>query len=227
MRSLTECWKRKHRTVKAMRLCLPDIIKKCLNAKQRLFKFIRLPMRIIQKVFNLYPNMQIIHLIRDPRGSLTSQIKVNKSSWSDISLTSKAYCDRVTEDLNTTVRLNYNDSKRARVLVYENLAEHPINTATRLYNYVGMPVMKSVLEYVRKLTLDGRKKRCLYCVVKSNSTLAAYSWRDVVRYQDVLTIDNNCPVVYGYMGYQRLTLPSDVADRRLATHRTPNTSIII
>lgn len=227
MRLLIECWKMKHRTLKAMRQCLPDAIKMCQNAKQRLFKFIRLPMRIIQNVFNLYPNLQVIHLIRDPRGSLTSQIKLNKSSWEDIATTSKAHCDRVSEDLNITVNLHYHDNNRAKILVYERLAEDPINTAKRIYNYIGMPVMKYVMDYIRKLTLEGRRRSCLYCIVRGNSTKTAYSWRDVIRYQDMVAIDNNCPLVYDYLGYQRFHNRADLRDHNLDTIFSPNVPILI
>lgn len=227
MRTLVQCWKMRPHTHKTMHQCLPSAIKMCQNAKQRLFKFIRLPMRIIQSVFNLYPNLQTIHLIRDPRGVLTSQIKLKKSSWEDISTTSRTHCDKVAEDLNVTVNLHFQDSQRARILIYETLAEDPIAVAKRIYNFIGMPVMKYVLDYVRKLTLDGRRKSCLYCIVRENSTKTANSWREEIEYQHMTTIDNNCPVVYGYIGYQRFNSPSELTDQHLPTFREPNTSIII
>ena len=227
MRSLIQCWTAKRRTVKSIRLCLPNVIQKCLNAKQRLFKFIRLPIRLIQRVYSLYPNLQVIHLLRDPRGTLTSQSRLRRFRWSDISAVSKAYCDRVTDDINATVHLNYADEKRAKILIYENLAEDPINTAKRLYNYVGLPIRDNVLEYIRKLTLDGRRRPCAYCIIRSNSTVAAYTWRNVIKYDYMVVIDNHCPVVYGYIGYLRLSAPSELKNHIVPTHHTPNMSIII
>ena len=225
MRILVQCWAMKHRTLKALKQCLPDAIKMCQNAKQRLFKFIRLPMRVIKNVFNLYPNLQVIHLIRDPRGSLTSQVKLKIFKWGDIATTSKARCDRISDDLNISVILNQQDDKRVKILAYESLAENPINTAKRMYKYIGMPVMKYVTDYVRKLTLEGRRKSCLFCVVRSNSTKTAYSWRDVIRYEDMVAIDNSCPVVYSFMGYQRFNSQAELRNHSLDTRRTRNISI--
>ena len=184
-------------------------------------------MRVIQRVYNLYPNLQVIHLIRDPRGSLTSQVRVKVSKWNNIATTSKGHCDRISDDLKVTERLNRQNDKRVKVLTYENLAENPIKTAEKIYKFVGMQVMKYVTDYVRKITLEGRRKSCLYCVVRSNSTKTAYSWRDVIPYDDMLAIDNNCPVVYSFMGYLRFTNEADLRNHSLDTHRTPNMSIFV
>ena len=199
----------------------------CQDAKHRLFKFIRLPMRIIQNVFNLYPNLQVIHLIRDPRGSLTSQVRVKKFKWNNIATTSKTHCDKISEDIQVTERLNRQDDKRVKVLTYESLAENPIKTAEKIYKFVGIQVMKYATDYVRKITLEGRRKSCLYCVVRSNSTKTAYSWRDVIPYDDMVAIDNSCPVVYNFMGYQRFTNQADLRNHSLDTRRTPNMSIFV
>ena len=184
-------------------------------------------MRIIQRVYNLYPNLKVVHLIRDPRGSLTSQVRVKVSKWNNIETTSKAFCDRVSEDLKVTERLNKQDEKRVKVLTYESLAENPIQTAERIYRFVGLQVMKYVTDYVKKITLEGRRKSCLYCVVRSNSTKTAYSWRDVLPYDDMLAIDNSCPVVYNFMGYQIFSNQADLRNHNLDTRRTPNMSIFV
>ena len=90
MRKYNECWRNKtkqsFKPLRAVRLCLPEAIERCENAKHRLFKFIRLPMRIIQQLMPIYPNLQVIHLIRDPRGSLMSQIHVKKFSVEEVGI---------------------------------------------------------------------------------------------------------------------------------------------
>lgn len=227
MKKFYQCWRPKPRTVRTLRECLPMAIDMCKKAKYRIFKFIRLPMRVVKSVFDIYPRLQVVHLIRDPRGSLSSQIKVNNSTWDQIGSMSQNFCERVADDINSTLQLNSFHPDRAKMLLYENLAESPLKTADKLYNFTRMPHYQYMTKYITRLTMGGRKSRNNFGSIRENSTKSAYKWRDYIKFEYVETIDKHCASVYDFIGYQRLTSVTDVRNHFLPTLKTPNTTSFI
>lgn len=221
------CWQPKPRTLRTLRECLPKAIEKCQNAKYRLFKFIRLPMPLLESVIDMFPRLQTIHLIRDPRGALSSQIKVNNFTWDRIGNLSKHFCERVSDDLNATINLNRLYPNRAKILLYENLAENPLSTAEKLHRFTNMPHYDYVMKYITKLTMRGRKSRSYFGSQRANSTRTAYKWRDNIEYNNVQTIDGHCSGIYDFIGYQKFSSEKDVRDHFLPTMVTPNSTLFI
>lgn len=221
------CWQSKPRTRNALKECLPLAIEKCKNAKYRLFKFIRLPMRVINSVKDVYPGLQTIHLIRDPRGSLSSQIKVNNVTWNDIGTFSKRFCERVADDINSTIYLNHLYPDRAKILLYEKLAENPLATAEKLHSFTKMPKYSYIRRYIHRLTMEGRKADTFYGSLRGNSTKAAYRWRDKIEFENVQTIDGNCADIYNFIGYRTFSSIDDVRNHSLSTLETPTSSLFI
>ena len=184
-------------------------------------------MAIIEDVFEFYSNLQVIHLLRDPRGILTSQVKLQKSTWKEIGLTSKRHCERVWSDLNSTIYLNEYFPDRVRILLYENLAENPVPIAERLYEFVGVTFGNNIRRYIVQLTLEGRRDSTSYGIVRSNSTKTAYSWRDQINFTDMKTIDRNCEKTYEFLGYQVMASDHAVKNHGIPTFLTPEKEIII
>lgn len=227
MRKYYKCLMPKPHTMQTLRECLPEATELCRNAKYRMYKFIRLPMRVLNSVFGLFPNLQVVHLARDPRGSLTSQINLNISTWDKINSTSRRFCTRILKDLYYTKYLNSVNPQRAKILSYENLAENPLDTAHRLYDFVHMPKYDYVMNYITKLTKSGRKSRNPFGNVRANSTKTAYWWRDRIDFKDALTVDENCRNVYNELGYYSFNSEEDLRNHFLPTRDVLSTSLFI
>jgi len=230
MRKFANCWWTKRRVIKSLKDCIPVAKKLCENAKYRLFKFIRLPMRVVSSVFEFYPHLQIVHLLRDPRGVMMSQIRVKKFEVDKLPERSREHCTSVAGDLKYTNKLHKTYPHRIKILLYENLAENPIRTATRMYQFAGMPAYDYILKYVSEITQKGRKGgqgRDDFGVRKVNSTRTAYSWRDGIEFGNVEVIDSNCHSIYDFLGYQSFYTAADVANHDLPTLLTPDSSLII
>ncbi|XP_045177834.2 uncharacterized protein LOC123537928 [Mercenaria mercenaria] len=227
MKTFNNCWRRKRRTLKTLRECLPAAIEMCKRAKYRLFKFIRLPMRIVQSVMDMYPGLQAVHLIRDPRGSLLSQFKIRNITWDRIGNLSERFCNRVADDISSTIFLNRHYQERAKMLLYEKLAENPLTTAEKLHSFTNLPHYKYVTRYITKLTMGGHKNYGQFGSLRENSTKAAYRWRDTINFEHVQTIDENCANVYDFIGYQKFSSAEDVRDHNLLTLQSPKSSIFL
>ncbi|KAL4218632.1 sulfotransferase 1 [Mactra antiquata] len=227
MQQVYKCFIGKPRTIEMVRKCIPDAIEKCQKVKHRLFKFIRLPMRVVRSIFPVYPNLQVVHLVRDPRGSLTSQINLNVTSWGEIDSASRRFCHRVADDLNSTLYLNYFFPHRSKILIYEKLAENPLETAKKLFTYIDMPSYSYVLRYISKLTMEGRQGKNPFGYFRKNSTKTAYNWRDSVDLDHVQTIDNNCEMIYNFLGFKKFTNFADLRDHNQNTLDMNNHSIYI
>lgn len=231
MRKFAKCWWTKRRVVKSLKACIPVAKRLCENAQYRLFKFIRLPMSVVNSVIDMYPNLQIMHLLRDPRGVMMSQIKVKKFEVSELPVKSREHCNSVADDLKYTQSLYKSRPNRIRILLYEKLAENPITTAKKMYQFTGMPTYDYVIKYVSDITNRGRKGRRNewddFGILRVNSTRTAYSWRDKIGFDNVLVIDSNCHSVYSLLGYQSFASAENVVNHNLPTLVTPNSSLVI
>ncbi|XP_060595192.1 carbohydrate sulfotransferase 1-like, partial [Ruditapes philippinarum] len=169
--------------------------------------------------------LQTIHLIRDPRGSLSSQIKIRNISWDRIGNLSEHFCHRVADDINSTIFLHNTYPDRAKILIYEKLAENPLILAEKLHDFTKMPRYQYVMRYIAKLTMGGHKSYRQFGSLRANSTKAAYGWRDTIMSDHVQTIDENCASVYDSIGYQKLVSEEHVRNHNLLTLEAPTSSL--
>ncbi|KAH3890833.1 carbohydrate sulfotransferase 5-like [Dreissena polymorpha] len=228
MSKFSACWQAKHRIVRSLQECLPVAKELCERAHFRLFKFIRLPMDVIESVFESYPNLQVIHLLRDPRAVLRSQVKVNAFTLEEIPPKARAHCARISTDLSSTIRLYNKYPTRTRLLLYERLAENPLDTSRKMFTFIGKPHDVTILDYVYNMTQAGHRSVGLdFGVLQVNSTRTAYLWRDELSYHTIQRIDSYCKGVYSYLGYQVFRSERESRDHNFPTLLSPNISLIL
>ncbi|XP_052790539.1 carbohydrate sulfotransferase 5-like [Mya arenaria] len=223
MRKFAKCWQEKRKTIKSLRNCLPVAKKLCEEATTRLFKFIRIPLDLIESVFEEYPNLQVIHLLRDPRAVLRSQVKVKKITWAQIPQKAREHCTRISDDLASTFTMHNQYPDRVKILLYERLAENPLDVSSKMYTFINKPMYKTLVKYIEKITKQRASAASgSFGVLSVNSTRTAYSWRDELNITSIQTIDTYCGEIYSKLGYLKFSNEKDAKDHNLPTLRAPD-----
>ncbi|XP_053398395.1 carbohydrate sulfotransferase 1-like [Mercenaria mercenaria] len=196
--------------------CLRTAISFCKEAQLLAFKFIRLSMEEASKLLPLYPNMKIIHLVRDPRGIIQSKLKIKAVTTKTFKKDVVTYCSRIEKDLKVSKEIPQKHPKRLKILRYEDLAEKPLETAETLFKFLGLTFEKHLQDFIFQQT-HASHKSCKYCTQRKNSSKTSNKWRSHIDHNMAIFIYDTCRtsnVILGYLplesaqALRNLTIPS-------------------
>ena len=186
--------------------CLPILKTECENSPIRIFKTIRLPLKLIH-VSNLMvaiPGLKIVHLVRDPRATLRSQLIFGKCSVKKFGGKNNCtdnYCSRVENDKDEMEILSKRYRDRVTTVLYEEIAANPIETARRLYDFIGTTLSKNAEEYVYNITMAGNDVRCPLCTTRANSSALIDKWKSIMSPSFIQIIQERCKNIMDYYNY--------------------------
>ena len=110
--------------------CLKFQEQECKNSKYRIIKTIRMSMELVQTLIDFIPRLKVIHLVRDPRAITNSRTHAHGMQMSrETEPHSRSLCKEMHLDLKFTQRLVVKYPTQITILVYEGLAENPIDAA--------------------------------------------------------------------------------------------------
>ncbi|KAK7089270.1 hypothetical protein V1264_024795 [Littorina saxatilis] len=199
--------------------CLPKMVTPCRKANVTVVKTIRFSMAQAARLVQLDPTVKVVHLIRDPRGTLRSQSRVGEFKPKDIVAASKKLCDRVLNDLKEGEKLKTLHKGRVLTVRYEDIATEPLKFAQKLLHFAGLNMDKTLRQYVWNITSAGLPDNCVICTTRNDSKKTALNWRTKMDFQTTKIVDSSCQEVYRRMGYLplakreellNLTIPSFV-----------------
>ncbi|XP_067686784.1 carbohydrate sulfotransferase 3-like isoform X2 [Haliotis asinina] len=198
--------------------CLPHLKELCQSKRINSQKVVRLPLRLLTPLMKKYPDLKIIHLVRDPRASIISQyVKLKYFPWNQLQKYTETFCARVHEDLQSTAKIARQYPGRIKLVRYETMAEHPLEITDQLYQFVDAKITKEVHKYVYDRTLSGKKDtNCVTCLIKSNASVAANKWRTSIGFRAAQTIDAKCGKVYILLGYKPVKTVLDLKNLTLS-----------
>lgn len=155
----------------------------CRSRQYAAIKTIRLPAEAATAFIGHRDfEVKIVHLIRDPRGMLTSQSSALKkhSTVAEIRkdlLQKVKFCQRLSMDLKfgKQTEVNYPDSYM--ILRYEDVALNPLSAAKRLYDFIGIPMHKDVQKWIDENTKPGKPKQERSRTSRENSAKTAMAWK--------------------------------------------------
>ncbi|XP_067659325.1 carbohydrate sulfotransferase 1-like [Haliotis asinina] len=192
--------------------CLPILQKQCMESDVSVIKTIRFPMEAVETMMKSNPSLKVIHLIRDPRPTIKSQMSMGRDKWSNLHSYSKEHCLRVLRDLQATQRLLKSHPNRTKLLLYEDLVVHPVQNVKDLYSFVGLTYTNETERFLLSRTNSSEEKHCTTCTQKSNSTLMTLRWRKELDFNRAHVIDGNCKDVYQMLGYLPVNTASELVD---------------
>ncbi|XP_048240529.1 carbohydrate sulfotransferase 4-like isoform X2 [Haliotis rufescens] len=201
--------------------CLPELYKACLNAKVILTKTIALNMKIAREIMSRDSKVRVIHLVRDPRATIWSEGRYSYYKLKDFWTFVGTFCKNLLDDLQVIDRIKKRVPKRAHVVLYENLAEHPLNISQKLYDVLKLPLTPSVYDHVVNITMRGHEENCSMCISKADSARASQEWRLHLEYDKVKFIDEECQQVYDYLGYKPVESKAVYTNLSIPLHTWP------
>ena len=209
---------------KRPRICSIDDLERvqlaCKQARYVAIKVIRIyPEQLVLIKKFLQEEMQIVHLLREPRGVISSRItivqyKANQQRSAYIRenfdvLVGKAsnHCKSVRD---TFVMLaswkaadpSFNDFYL--LVRYEDLAYHPEDMARTLYSSLGISLHKNVLAWLRKATTTTEAVGHDFYSTSRNSMETAEAWRNKLPFYFVRAMQElpHCQYIMRRLGYE-------------------------
>jgi len=203
---------------KSVRACLETIINVCKTTPALVMKFIRLQMETVLEYLPHFPNMKVIHLIRDPRGMFNSRSKlglanIKHGEADEIGKLNKdevrRFCDLLHKDLSVSKFIQQHAPDRIRVIQYEDLAENPKEVATQLLAFTGLGLTPRMENFIKHMTSSSRDS-CAFCTQRKNSAKTARKWRTEMKLNDAFYIYNTCEQSMNILGYLPLSTSFDM-----------------
>ena len=163
------------------------------------------------------PEVLILNLVRDPRGRLSSQVKLGVNNvdtsvetylktpgrldWFRTEAISQ--CQIMEENLEAVKEAMQDVDLQNRIAVvrYEDVAYHPKEMSEKFFRVFGRKPAPDFYDWLRDVTT--KDSHLAYIPVR-NSSKTAEEWREVLPYDYVKTAQDACrPVLVGY-GYKEL-----------------------
>lgn len=201
--------------------CLPLLQRPCRAARVTSLKTIRLTMRQAERLLREDNKVKVIHLVRDPRGTLNSRSKGLKFKEKRVKGHAGLLCSHILQDIQTGEELKVRYPGRVMTARYEDLAMEPLARARQLFSFAGLDLDAATKDYILNITSRGLKDTCALCTQRANSTVTASKWRRQLSFQKVSAIDSLCGGVYEKMGYLPLTSNTDLKKETVAAFIHP------
>ena len=196
----TKLFKASERELLQIKQCVGQMTRSCEDSSMLVLKFIRLTMTDAAALLPYFPNMKIVHLVRDPRAVIVSR---NQIKAMGPEATVPKFCSRMRLNLRETKRLMLEDRSRVTVVHYEAMAETPLAEAKNLYSVLGINFTEKIELYIKSLT-ESSLKACYYCIQRKNSSLVAAAWRNKIQPSRNTVINRECGDVMNVLGYFQL-----------------------
>lgn len=185
--------------------------KTCKNYRNLAIKSIRIP-----HLHHIVPSLtrqgiKVINLVRDPRGTLSSRLKMNFVR--DPALIKKAahiHCTRLTENLkyianqSKTFQEKTNNHKLSNYYLvrYEDIAMNPFSSVQNLYVSLGLTMPENVTSWLKMSTNTADTD--VYGT-KRISQVTATAWRTNTDWSHVSIIQEQCKDLMSSLGYNSVT----------------------
>ncbi|XP_069115187.1 carbohydrate sulfotransferase 1-like isoform X2 [Argopecten irradians] len=192
-------------TEQSLTRCLPLLEKACRSSGFIVIKTVRLSMAHLESLMVKYPNLHILHLMRDPRAVLFSKSKFGINITMNSQKKARLECRSMIHNINTTWRYSWKFPNRVDTLYYENLALRPLETSETLYRHHDLTFTESIRYHIYTLTSAGHEPKCSpytgLCLESSNSSKNANLWKTQLTGNIISIIDKSCSTLYKITNY--------------------------
>lgn len=153
-------------------------------------------------------NIKILYMIRDPRGILTSRMKIGWQKLTDKSDFPLKLCYDMMDNYDSVLRLKL-PSDKLKIVKYEAVTNDPIKMTKELFEYAGLSYTETTEEYLKKNALgDGNftRKETIMGTYRRNSNMTANAWKDKLTKSQILMIEKQCGEFLDRAGYEFIYL---------------------
>ena len=165
---------------------------------------------------------RILYLVRDPRGVVSSRLKVNQVQVKQNNFTmfvqanrhkflneADLLCRQYTANLDfLQSAISPTSAKSFHLIRYEDIAYDPVGMVKKIYSFLGIPLHPRVLFWYKMTTGVEHKDavdtlRTLFNTVR-NSGNTAEAWRKYIPYDLAEAMDSKCAQALRLLGYSRV-----------------------
>ncbi len=179
---------------------------------------------------SLHTSFKVIHLVRDPRGIITSRVswllqrvQRNENSTSGkyiavhsaitkyVQIMSAILCKQMANDINDW-------TKRAKIgrpyamVRYEDVSRQPLTVYKEISEFVGVAQSESVIGWLENNT---KSSDLDYYSTTRNSSAVPHMWRRSLTMRLVNVIQNSCAQVMSILGYKMVYSERELRDMRV------------
>ena len=177
--------------------CLTSFWRSCHDARVRIFKVIRLPLRALFGLAGKFPDLALVYLVRDPRAVLASQ-----GALFGHAPRPDSFCRMVLDDARHMRLLQERFPGRAVAVRYEDISGDPAEWTRRLYGALRLELTPEVAAAVRRMTSASKGQEGAYTSFRADPRRAASRWRAGVDWGWVREGDRACREAYAWLGYR-------------------------
>ena len=185
--------------------CLKTLVASCKNLSVRSFKAIRMSMEMMENLIYQEPGVKIIHLVRDPRGIVSSRFSTGQISVMSKHVKqkeAKALCHRMLFDLEIYTKLRTKYPQNIVQVKYEEIAQSPQEQAGFLYKFTrGIPLPEDVTSFIRRST-NATKDNGNFGTSRVDPTVTANRWKTKLSEASKMNILDSCRAVIEKLGYE-------------------------
>jgi chondroitin 6-sulfotransferase 3/keratan sulfate 6-sulfotransferase 1 len=192
---------------KRSNICQPILTDVCQRSKLIAVKVIRLDMRLVEDLLKTDPNVRIIHLVRDPRGLLTSWWRVTRLPNNDTARHEykmrDAYllCKRISSDVHALKELEAKYPGRLLMIRYEDLATNIEAIVNSVYvKLLGLPIPDGLIDIMKTIG-NATADNDAYGIVRKNSTATAFQWRQIMEKEILTNVNIICSSLINELQY--------------------------
>ena len=124
----------------------------CRESRTLLAKTVRLHGARLADLASKVEDLQVVHIVRDPRG-VTASVLAQQEEWGQ--RTGQTYCQQVSADMAVGEQLGPERYIRVR---YEDLVEDPVAVLQRIGTFTGVPLTQEVREALAE-RMGGKVRR--------------------------------------------------------------------
>ena len=184
--------------------CTKPLADSCEQRHVRSFKTIRMSMEMMETLLKQEPSLKIIHLVRDPRGILSSRFATSQVSGlakRKMDKEAKVLCHRMLFDLDEYSKLHEKYPNNIVQVRYEDIATSPEESAKVLYQFTrGIAVPEQVESFIKKNT-HATKDNGSYGTARKDSAAMAMQWKTKLSVQNRNITSTICKSVIEKLGY--------------------------
>ena len=193
------------------RLSWSDLERKCKSSPIIAVKEISLAM-LSSVMALLRKGVKVLHLIRDPRGILSSMKEIlNLKGETDITVHISSLCVRLRKQIKTWKRFVKENYSGYKLIRYEDVALSTLAETNKIYDFIGLRVPKQVKEWIlrsttlkRPLSSNQKNVGLLQSSFSTHRNARSVSshWRYRLTWTEVILIQRKCGDVLKHLGYK-------------------------
>lgn len=180
---------------------------------------VRVPDRKLSNIFPqiIYDNpdtdIKILHVVRDPRGSINSRINLGWLKDVDKAKNFPAWprdtCEGIIQNVKFGARLEGGLRQNYMLVQYKDIASSPVTTAMKIYKFAGFEMPESLISWIiqatnpSKETLEKEANKRFSSF--RNSTANVEKWRQESPIERVRIIEEECSELLDLLHLERLT----------------------